>query len=223
MLTNTEAYRSLEENLHKLGFKRAKNRSGQKVSWRWRTRTGTNAVLILELLADMPDARRVNTLPTDGNISALHIPHASIVFDMYETRQITADLLGENGIASVEVRHANLISFTCLKAFAFEDRNERKDAHDLIYCLEHCPQGIEHAAANFLRELNGKHADVVGRALGILTSASRTSRQSMATARTVPLLSPDSNMERSPDSASYESSANAKQATSSTASSLPWK
>jgi hypothetical protein len=169
MLTNTEAYRTLEENLHKLGFERAENRNGQRVSWRWRTRTEKNTV-ILELLADMPDAgnRRVNPLPTEGSISAVHIPHASIVFDLYETIEIRAELLGENGIATVKVKHANLISFTCLKAFAFDERNERKDAHDLIYCLEHCSNGFEHAAAEFLQELNGKHGDVIRRALDIL-------------------------------------------------------
>jgi hypothetical protein len=31
-----------------------------------------------------------------------------------------------------------LVSFTSLKAFAFQ-RFERKDAHDLIYCIEHAP------------------------------------------------------------------------------------
>jgi hypothetical protein len=27
-----------------------------------------------------------------------------------------------------------LVSSTCLKAFAFDQRFERKDAHDLVYC-----------------------------------------------------------------------------------------
>ncbi len=59
-----------------------------------------------------------------------------MVFDLHEVAEITAELLGGNGVASEKVRYANLVSFTCLKPFAFYYRNERKDAHDLIYCLE---------------------------------------------------------------------------------------
>jgi hypothetical protein len=34
-----------------------------------------------------------------------------------------------------------LVSFTCLKAFAFDQRFEPRDAHDLVYCTEHAPKG----------------------------------------------------------------------------------
>jgi len=63
---------------------------------------------------------------------------------------------------------ANLVSFTCLKAFAFDDRVERKDAHDLIYCLEHSPIRPSGVVTSFRRELEGRHAAVVGNALEIL-------------------------------------------------------
>ena len=80
---------------------------------------------------------KVQALPTEKTISALNIPHASMVFDLHEVREIQAELLGSNGVAIEKVRYANLVCFTCLKSFAFDHRNERKDAHDLIYCLEH--------------------------------------------------------------------------------------
>jgi hypothetical protein len=49
--------------------------------------------------------------------------------------QMQAELLGEGGIATEQVKDANLVSFTYLKAYAFDQRFERKDAHDLIsYC-----------------------------------------------------------------------------------------
>lgn len=66
------------------------------------------------------------------------------------------------------MQHANLVSFTCLKAFAFEDRSERKDAHDLIYCMQHAPQGMDGVAAAFRRESAGRHGGVVQAALEIL-------------------------------------------------------
>jgi hypothetical protein len=117
-----------------MGFERGENDKGQKLSWRWQTRTELRALMILELLTDAPDVAggRVQPLPTEGRISALNVPHSSIVFDLHQVTEIQAELLGSNGFATERVKHANLVSFTCLKAFAFDDRFERKDAHDLV-------------------------------------------------------------------------------------------
>lgn len=170
LLANTQAYQTLEENLERLGFERAVNEKQQKLSWRWQTKTEHGAVMVLELLVDAPEivGGKVQELPTEGTISALNIPHSSIVFDQHQVTEIRAELLGGNGVAIERVKHANLLSFTCLKAFALDQRNERKDAHDLVYCVEHAPGGLDAAAGFFRRELAGKHGEVVHAALSIL-------------------------------------------------------
>lgn len=170
LLADTEAYHTLEENLRRLGFERATNDKGQKLSWRWQTRTEHGALMILELLADAPEIAggRVQPLPTQGTISALNIPHSSIVFDLHQIVEIQAELLGGAGVTTERVRHANLVSFTCLKAYAFDQRFERKDAHDLIYCIEHAPEGLDAAAAAFREALTGKHGAVLTESLSIL-------------------------------------------------------
>lgn len=170
LLANTQAYQTLEGNLERLGFERAVNEKQQKLSWRWQTKTEHGAVMVLELLADAPEivGGKVQELPTEGTISALNIPHSSIVFDQHQVTEIRAELLGGNGVAVERVKHANLLSFTCLKAFALDQRNERKDAHDLVYCVEHAPGGLDAAAGLFRRELAGKHGEVVHAALSIL-------------------------------------------------------
>ena len=128
------------------------------------------ALMVLELLADAPEIAggKVQPLPTEGTISALNIPHSSIVFDLHQVTEIEAELLGADGIAVEIVKHANLVSFTCLKAFAFDQRFERKDAHDLIYCLEHAPEGADAVAQAFRKERDRKHGEVVKGALAIL-------------------------------------------------------
>lgn len=170
ILADTQAYQTLEDNFKKLGFERAVNDKQQKLSWRWQTKTEHGAVMVLELLADAPEIAggKVQALPTEGTISALNIPHSSIVFDQHQVTEIRAELLGDNGVATEKVRHANLLSFTCLKAFALDQRNERKDAHDLVYCIEHAPDGLDAAAEAFRKELEGKHGDVVRASLAIL-------------------------------------------------------
>ncbi len=170
ILTDTTGYRTLEENLRRMGFERSTNAAGQRLSWRWQTRTENGALMVVELLADAPEIAggRVEPLPTEGNISALNIPHSSIVFDLYKVAEIRAELLGDGGNAVEVVRHANLVSFTCLKAFAFDQRFERKDAHDLIYCIEHAGEGLDGAAQMFREALEGKHGAVIRDCLSIL-------------------------------------------------------
>lgn len=170
MLAETEAYHTVEENLKKMGFERGENDEGQKVSWRWKTRIDEDTVVILELLADNPEVAggKVKPLSTDGRISAMNIPHASMVFDYHLTQEITAELLADGGMATETIRFADLVSFTCLKALALDDRGERKDAHDLVYCIEHWRGGPAAAAALFREARSGKHAAVIERVLGIL-------------------------------------------------------
>jgi hypothetical protein len=170
ILADTEAYESLEANLRRLNFERAENEQGRKVAWRWKTQTEHGATMILEFLAEDPrvGGGRVQVLPTEGNISALNIPHSSMVFDLHEKSEIRAELLGERGVASVTVKHADVVSFTCLKAFAFEDRHEPKDAHDLVYTISRRAGGVDSVAAAFRAQTEGKHGAAVRSALDIL-------------------------------------------------------
>jgi hypothetical protein len=151
-------------------FERAENDKQQKLSWRWQVRTESGSLMILELLADAPEIAggKVQPLPTTGKISAINIPHSSIVFDLHDVAEIKAELLGEDGIAIERIKHANLVSFTCLKAFAFDQRFERKDAHDFVYCLEHISGNTSFAGLEFQKALTGKHGEVVKKALNIL-------------------------------------------------------
>jgi hypothetical protein len=171
VLADVEAYRTLEENLKKMGFERATNAQGKPQSWRWQAKTDSGSAIILEFLADGPErgGGKVGPLPEQGgNISALNVPHASLVFDHYEVKEIVADMLGGKGVATEEVRHADIVSFTSLKAYALTDRHEGKDAHDIVYCLEHADGGVAAAAEKFKQALAGKHADVVNEVLAIL-------------------------------------------------------
>lgn len=170
ILEDTEAYKTLEENLRKIGFNNATNRSGQVQNWRWRIEMDDGSTIILELLADRSEqvGGKVEPLPTDGNISALNVPHSSMVFDLHDAVEVTAELLGEEGVTTETIRYANIVSFVCLKALAFDDRAERKDAHDLIYCIENVQGGAEAAAAAFRAQMEGKHQEVVRQCLEIL-------------------------------------------------------
>ncbi len=175
ILTNTDAYSTLEENLKAMKFERAENDKGANQSWRWQTEIDGGARMILEFLADSPElgGGKVQELPTEGNVTAINIPHASMVFDLHERIEITADLLNGGGRATETIRYADIVSFTCLKAFAYDQRHERKDAHDLVYCIEHHDGGLEAVHKAFHQALEGKHADVIHEAIARLTARFR--------------------------------------------------
>ena len=170
ILTKTQAYHTLEANLRKMRFERAENDKGQKLSWRWQTYTEDGTPMVLEFLTDAPEIAggKVGPLPTKGTISALHIPHSSIVLDLHQTTEIRAELLNGDGVVVEEVKHADLVSFVCLKALAFDQRNERKDAYDLIYCIRNAPDGLDALSASFVQALASKHGAVIQRSLDIL-------------------------------------------------------
>ena len=170
ILADTDAYHTLEDNLKRMGFRRATNDKGVEQNWRWETDVDPRTKLVLEFLTDAPNllGGKVEPLPTQGAISAVNIPHSSMVFDLYREVDVTAELLDSNGQATETVRYADLVSFTCLKAFAFDQRAERKDAHDLVYCLQYAIGGPEAVAAEFRAALATKHKDVIERALHIL-------------------------------------------------------
>jgi len=65
-------------------------------------------------------------MPTEGNVTAINVPHASMVFDLHDRVEITAELLNGGGRATEVVRFADIVSFTCLKVFAFDQRAEPK-------------------------------------------------------------------------------------------------
>ena len=87
---------------------------------------------------------------------------------MHQVAEIRAELPGGGGNAVEVVRHADLVSFTCLKAFAFDQRFERKDAHDLIYCIGHAEEGLDGVAHMFRKALKGGYGEVIRNCLSIL-------------------------------------------------------
>jgi hypothetical protein len=170
ILAGAEAYRTLEENLKHMGFERWVNDECIPVSWRWRTKTEAGRTVVIDFLTYDPlraDKRMVE-VETAGEVTALNVPYADLVYALHDELKVTAELLGENGVVTETIAHANRVSFTCLKSFAFADRFERKDAHDLFYCLEHGKGGIEAAAEEFVAAASGPHWAAIAAALRAL-------------------------------------------------------
>jgi hypothetical protein len=151
VLASIDAYRRLEQNLGALGFVRGTNDEGQAQHFSWRKPVGGGVTVVVDLLCDADPSQggHVAALPGERRLSALKIPGARLVPRDHITVEITAALLDERGIATEAVRVANVVPFVVLKALAYEDRFEEKDAYDLVYCLMHYGRGPEDVAKQF--------------------------------------------------------------------------
>lgn len=120
VLAGVEAYRRLEQNLTALGFVRGRNDEGQAQHFSWRMPVGEDATVVVDLLCDAPSGEggRVATLPGERRLSALKIPGAHLVTRDFVPVELTAELLGERGVATETVRVAGITAFLVLKALA---------------------------------------------------------------------------------------------------------
>ena len=104
-------------------------------------------------------------------VSALGIPGAYLVIEDFIEVKLTEELLDERGVATEMVRVANIVPFLALKALAYDNRLEEKDAYDIVYCLTHYPTGPEGVAEAYAASLLLLPGDpFLARALEILRS-----------------------------------------------------
>jgi hypothetical protein len=151
MMATIEAYRRLEKNLQALGFERGTNDDGRAQHFSWRMPIGAGVTVVLDLLCDSDQSSggQVIDLPGERRLSALSIPGAQLVVEDHVEVTLTVPMLHERGIASETIRVANIVPFITLKALAYDDRAEEKDAYDLIYCMMYFGNGPTDVAAAF--------------------------------------------------------------------------
>ncbi|MGA2453413.1 MAG: nucleotidyl transferase AbiEii/AbiGii toxin family protein [Solirubrobacteraceae bacterium] len=164
-LLDDERYAEISRRLRSEGFKPDTNENGNQTVQRWRL--GGLRVTVDFLMPPAPaqePAVRVQNLEPD--FGALITPGLELAFD--ERVNIELDghtLAGERARRTVPV--CGSAAFVVLKALAFGDRAEPKDAYDLIYVIRHTP-GRGTAIAERLRLHAQFHAEIVARALGLL-------------------------------------------------------
>lgn len=164
-LLDDERYAEISGRLRSEGFKPDTNKNGNPTLQRWRL--GNLKVTIDFLIppaAAQDSALRVHNLEPD--FGTLVTPGLELAFD--ERVHIEIDgctLKGERARRTIPV--SGPAAFVVLKALAFGDRGEPKDAYDLVYVIRHTP-GRGTAIAEGLRLHAQRHPAIVARALGLL-------------------------------------------------------
>jgi hypothetical protein len=128
-----ETYRTLQNNLEKASFRL------QEPSFRWAREVDGVSVLI-EFLCETDQVQpgrifRPRGEYTGSKMGAFNVRAAQLARHDYVEREIRGERLDNGGQSAVTLRVANVLPYTVLKIFSFQDRHANKDAYDLIFTL----------------------------------------------------------------------------------------
>ena len=166
-LLDDKQYTEISKRLRQEGFEPDVNERGNPTPQRWKL--GNLSVTVDFLLQPIPGAEQGGRVqPLEGDFGALIAPGLQLAFD--ERQDVLLDghaLTGEKVRRTVPV--CGPATFVVLKALAFADRAEPKDAYDLVYVLRRWPDGVADIADRLARHAT-RHRDVVRRALDALAN-----------------------------------------------------
>lgn len=171
VIAEGEGYASLSEQLKQRGFVRyVKPGAKGASSWQWQRKVSDNESVVVEFLynaADQSEEGRLIQIEGE-HVSALGIRYADVVHNWYREKEVTAELFDDAGISTQIVRYADVTSFLILKAIAFEQRAENKDAGDLIHVMRYAGTPEEVGIEIVKRYQSGAHDAAIHEALGAL-------------------------------------------------------
>lgn len=162
LLASGDEYATLAEQLKARGFERTPNRGGVPSSWRWRRKVDEHLEVVVELLRDAGEHPPGRAVSINGEeVSAMCIKHAGITADWFCEKTVTAHLLDGQGVSTEQIRFADVPAFVILKALAMDQRQEPKDAADLIHVIRYAGSLEEVAELFAVRIRSGQHEDAV--------------------------------------------------------------
>lgn len=164
-LLHGHRYSEVSDRLRREGFEPDKNEHGNPTLQRWRF--GALGATVDFLVPAVPGGARGGRIhPLEPDFGALIAPGLELAFE--ERLRIPLDgrtLRGERTRRVIPV--CGPAAFVALKALAFGDRAEPKDAFDLIFVLRHWPGGAPAIAERLVRH-SRRHGTVVRHALRVL-------------------------------------------------------
>jgi hypothetical protein len=160
-----ETYRTLQNNLEKALFKQ------QEPSFRW-ARDVDGVTVLVEFLCETDQVHPGRIFKprgefTGSKLAAFCVRGAQLARHDYVEHQICGERLDNGGQSAVILRVANVLPYTVLKIFAFQDRHENKDSYDLVFTLLNHQGGPRAAGVAAAASPAAGHAQV-GEALILL-------------------------------------------------------
>ena len=141
-----EHYKEISKRLRNKEFQPDTTDGGKQTRQRWRWREQKVTVDFLIPPAPGVDADKVRVQSLEQDFAALIVKPLALVFHERVERRLVGRTLEGDSIERT-VYFCGPAAFVALKAFAFANRSERKDAYDLVYVLRRWPNGIDDIAS----------------------------------------------------------------------------
>lgn len=156
-LLDENRYEDLTERLRQAGFAADTNDAGKTIRQRWRYR-GTPSVTVDFLIApSFPDDRPGTLRSIEADFAAIIAQALPLAFrDRQKITLSGTTLLGEKATRDIWVCGPG--AFIVLKAFAWNNRGENKDAYDLYYVVRNFGTGPHDVAAALIPLLDSQTA-----------------------------------------------------------------
>ncbi len=164
-LLDQQRYHELCERLRGAGFEPDTNDAGNATSQRWRINADGHRVTVDFLIPATSASDKGGTLRhLEAGFAAVVMPGLELAFADRQLVTLTGDTVHHEQ-ATREIWVCGAGAFTVLKALAFDNRGENKDAYDLIYVLQNYGSSIEDV---FERLRPVLQSNAAGQALAIL-------------------------------------------------------
>lgn len=171
VIAEGEGYASLGDQLKQRGFVLyLKPGAKSPSSWQWEYKTTEHESVVVEFLHNAAEKSQEGKLTSieDEKVSALGIRHAGVVHTWYREKKVTAELFEDAGMSTEVVRFADVTSFVILKALAFDQRAENKDAGDLVHVMRYSGTPDQVGEMIVERYRSGEHNEAIHEALNAL-------------------------------------------------------
>lgn len=169
LLAANGEYDSLKRQLQAAGFVRYRPRVDAVSTWQWVYVINDHPIRVEFLLHTDDPNQSARLAPLDGeDVSACQILYAGLTHEWFEEKVISVDLPGQGGITHETIRYADAVAFIVLKALAFDQRHEPKDAADLIHVMRYWRDADALADCFSERLQDGRHDAALSAALHAL-------------------------------------------------------
>lgn len=165
-------YDKLKRQLKDGGFERyQRDASGPPSSWQWVCNVDSKSIVVEFLQHTDDPAQSARLVEIDGeDVSACQILYAGIAHDWFDETEIVVELPDNGGTVKEIIRYADVVSFIVLKAIAFNQRHERKDAADLVHVMRYWGT-LDALAEAFSNRMSTKsHTAAIDRAVLVLAA-----------------------------------------------------
>ena len=182
-LLEEERYAEVAERLRRAGFAPAKNKDGREIRQTWEFDAGNGRVLVDFLIGPASASSIPGKLQSlEDDFAAFIAEGVPLAFRDQRTIKLTGRTLKDEA-ATREAIICGPSAFVAMKAVAFKNRGEPKDAYDLFYVLRHYPHFTE-IVDGYQSLLSGNGASCAAAGLATLRQDFRTP-DAVGTARAV--------------------------------------